>query len=194
MNSPQKPKISKKTSASHPTVLSFSRDQIERGNFSPLLWFLSSTTCGADVWSLKSSVSFCFHGYQNDPRELWQIPEVRSYLQQMLSMWTEWMFFVSLSDESLLTSVLSITNAELVNDSSQVKLGQDATETVGRAMDGIQAVFNDYGFPQKSKKSIEVAVLQYLSDKLTPRIFDGNHRPMSGDASNYSGANERHQI
>jgi hypothetical protein len=179
MNSRLNKKSSKQTHLSRPVVLSFPRHQIETGDLSPLIFFLMGTTSGEDVWLLKNSMSFCFDGYQDDARELWQIPDVQRYLQKMFSVWTEWMFFVSLTDESLLISVLSITNAELVKNSSQITLRQDATKKVACAMDGIQAVFNDYGFPIVEKNRIAMAILQYLSQKLTPRMFDGIHRPVS---------------
>ena len=55
-----------------------------------------------------NSVSLVVEGYDADPRELCEIPEVRAYFVHLLERWPYWFFFCSLEDSNLMMMLLSV--------------------------------------------------------------------------------------
>jgi len=70
------------------------RKDIEAKNIGNALEFLTELLCAREiVMSMKDKVEFSVHGYDDDPRELYEIPEVLEFLRQLDEVWPYWMLF-----------------------------------------------------------------------------------------------------
>lgn len=70
------------------------RDDIENKNTAPLLDFLNYLASAREIaLGTMEKIEFSVHGYDNDPRELWVIPEVREFLKVVDEKWPYWMMF-----------------------------------------------------------------------------------------------------
>ncbi|NMQ06305.1 hypothetical protein E4Q08_14120 [Candidatus Accumulibacter phosphatis] len=109
-----------------PVILMFSRLQVETCDVDEPLELLRSLTADRDV-AIKfcGRISLVVDGYNDDPRELFEIPEVRAYVDRLDREWSYWFFFLSQADESikLLESCLCET-IEVVPGVTSIDLDQ----------------------------------------------------------------------
>ena len=86
----------------------FSRSAVEMGDsadfrdrFSP-----DALPSGNRLAAMMDSLIPCIAGYDNDVREIYAIPEVRSFYKVLVRQWPFWLFFGNLQTESLMTLAL----------------------------------------------------------------------------------------
>ena len=84
---------------------------IVAGDISGMLSALKSLSSDrSSAMSAEGAVTLVFHGYDDDPRELEAIPEVRAWFAQLFEAWPYWSFFASRIDQTVplvLTLLLS---------------------------------------------------------------------------------------
>ena len=102
----------------------------------------------------KSACSFCFHGYDDDPREILEIPEVMRWLNESIHLNIPWFYFLKPTVDSglnilLCAYVTPISLTETVN-STRAKVDLDSVE------DFIRVVFHNINtFTEKYGISME---------------------------------------
>jgi len=87
-----------------PLICVISRDEIESQDFSGATNFFDRVLANSSVARrCQGSLEFSIYGYEADPRELYEIQEVRYYLQMLEPMVKYWFFFLNphLSSHSL---------------------------------------------------------------------------------------------
>jgi hypothetical protein len=75
-------------------VLLIDRENVETNHVTPLLEqlrALSSTREAALQW--EGTLTFAFDGWDDDPRETAQIPEIRAYFAKLTEAWPYWLHF-----------------------------------------------------------------------------------------------------
>ncbi len=84
---------------------------INSGDISGMLTALKSLSSDrSSAMSAEGAVTLVFHGYDDDPRELEAIPEVRAWFAKLFEAWPYWSFFASRIDQTVplvLTLLLS---------------------------------------------------------------------------------------
>ncbi len=84
---------------------------ITAGDISEALSALKSLSGDrSSAMSAEGAVTLVFHGYDNDPREIAAIPEVREWFVKLFAAWPYWSFFASRVDQTvplILTLLLS---------------------------------------------------------------------------------------
>ncbi|MBK7676957.1 MAG: hypothetical protein IPJ27_20595 [Candidatus Accumulibacter sp.] len=79
-----------------PVILMFSRRQVETCDVDEPLELLRSLTADR-----RTAIEFCgrislvVDGYNDDPRELFEVPEVRAYIKRLDLAWPYWFFLLS---------------------------------------------------------------------------------------------------
>ena len=76
-------------------VLQISREEVEAKNVAHPLDMLMVLTDNKDKFFLyKESLVVVFDGYEDDPREMAQIPEVRKYIKHLVEIWPYFPWFM----------------------------------------------------------------------------------------------------
>ena len=76
-------------------VLDISRGEIESGNIASVLERLHILTDSAEnARRYRESLVFQVRGYDDDPRELPEIVEVRAFFRRVASEWPHWLWFL----------------------------------------------------------------------------------------------------
>lgn len=93
-------------------VLSLLRQDIEAGNINRAYGVLAELTANADrAIQHRGSLAFMFQGYDCDSREIYSIPEVRDFFNNLANAWPYWAWFMEPEPEmpflSLLMSLLT---------------------------------------------------------------------------------------
>ncbi|MBN6740606.1 hypothetical protein JKG47_08710 [Acidithiobacillus sp. MC6.1] len=77
-------------------VLFIPRADVESMNIGPTLKILESLSVSADaVRGYCGRLIITFDGYDNDQREVWEIPEIRSYFAKLTEAWPYWLWFMN---------------------------------------------------------------------------------------------------
>lgn len=74
-------------------LLEIARDNIEAGRVSSALVY-ALTDSREHLLAYHESISFSISGYDHDPRELPEIPEVRRFMSQLAQEWPHWIWFL----------------------------------------------------------------------------------------------------
>ena len=83
----------------------------------------------SSAMSAEGAVTLVFHGYDDDPRELEGIPEVRAWFAQLFSAWTYWSFFASRIDQTVpLVLSLLLSGEAVVGEPGMVGWSFDLVE------------------------------------------------------------------
>ena len=99
----------------------FTRDCVEDRDFTHFLstWGSSILPDGPDLRSYLDKFPFWVGGYDDDPRELFAIREVRSFFREFNSAWPFWFFACNLDMPSLLTMTLCCLDTLQVTQQSR---------------------------------------------------------------------------
>lgn len=85
---PQSPRLDLRPGVSEPVVLLISRREVEAGDLGSVLSRLKVLLATReDAWLYRGQMTLVVDGYNNDPRELVDIPEVRTLLLGLESSW-----------------------------------------------------------------------------------------------------------
>jgi hypothetical protein len=113
----------------------FSRDRMEAGDSKDFLSRFGKhrVPVGNQLGAMMNSLALMIEGYDDDPREIYAIPEVRAFYQQLWERWPYWLFFCNLDTENLMTMVmccLESLDALKVKGQDQVQVSIDPLEVV----------------------------------------------------------------
>lgn len=90
-----------------PIIIIISREEVEAGDIEPALHIFKQFVASPEVAkSYQEKVDIAFHGYDNDSRELFEIPEVRNYVFKLDDVFPFWLFFLSKRFHDLYALVL----------------------------------------------------------------------------------------
>lgn len=91
-------------------LLSISRTAVENLDYEPFLKLLKLENLpkGRELAKCMGRNTFTIDGYDDDPREIWQIPEIREYFSGIEKIWSYWLFFCDIHNASFLPTVASI--------------------------------------------------------------------------------------
>lgn len=79
-----------------------SRREVEAGDLASVLSRLKVfLATRQDAWLYRGQMTLVVDGYNNDPRELVDIPEVRNLLRGLESSWPQWAYFFNQVDDSI---------------------------------------------------------------------------------------------
>ncbi len=87
---------------SEPIYLVISREQINECDISGPLRVLRQLQGNPEkAVAACGRISLVIDGYNKDPRELFEIPEVRRFIKELDAIWPYWFFFLSQADDSI---------------------------------------------------------------------------------------------
>jgi len=86
----------------------FSRDRVEAGDAKDFLSRFGKfrVPVGKQLKGMMNSLALMIEGYDDDPREIYAIPEVRTFYQQLWQRWPYWLYFCNLDTEILMMMVM----------------------------------------------------------------------------------------
>ncbi len=154
-----------------PVILMFSRRQVETRDIDEPLELLRSLTADR-----RTAIEFCgrislvVDGYNDDPRELFEVPEVRAYIKRLDLAWPYWFFFLSQIDESikLLESCLCET-IEVVPGVTSVDMGQ-LERSLARHFGGMHQLGEELKLPEEMCEEVAEGIIGMFQNAAVERI------------------------
>lgn len=124
------------------------------------------TSTKNNAWNARGSVTLSFEGYDSDPRELWEIREVRSYVKKLTDAWPNWMYFIDNSMYSFVATYLCLVEVRRTTDPNKVDVGTGCAEVLTRGFEGINDLCEQYDFPEEICEEVTQRVAIALGMKL----------------------------
>lgn len=92
-----------------PVIYEFIRSKVERGDLNHFLgiYSLNRLPTGRRLRQMMNSMVFVVDGWNNDPREVQTIPELRKFYREFQQAWPFWFYFWNLHQDGLKPMVLS---------------------------------------------------------------------------------------
>ncbi|MEI6819330.1 MAG: hypothetical protein WCL19_06980 [Verrucomicrobiota bacterium] len=84
-------------------VVMFSKEQVRQRKLNHFLKTFGADALpeGADLAAMIGSFQFLVDGWNDDPNELYAIPEIRKFYQHFHNVWPYWFYFCDLHTETL---------------------------------------------------------------------------------------------
>jgi len=148
-------------------VLYITRREIEAMNVgSTVDRLMTMSDTRANVLRLKNSLHLAVDGWNSDPRELYEIPEVTRFFRAVANQWNGWLHFVDCEDDTLPLLIRLLTDVRRVSESGGL-VGAcfiDPTQAMKCARHlfaGLNALYESYGFGEAAiaARTAEVAAV-----------------------------------
>lgn len=160
----QPPRLDLRPGVTEPVVLLISRREVEVADLasvvSRLKVFLATRE---DAWRYRGQLTLVMDGYNNDPRELVDIPEVRTLLRGLEAEWPYWAYFFNQVDDSIKLLLSCVAGSRFLGRGA-VEMDADlVAAALARAFGGMNMIFDRFGFPEnelETKSNGLVEVLQ----------------------------------
>jgi hypothetical protein len=143
------PRIDLRPGVSEPVVLMISRREVEEADLASVLSRLKVfLATREDAWLYRGQMTLVVDGYNNDPRELVDIPEVRVLLRGLEAEWPYWAFFFNQVDDSIKLLLSCVAGSRYLGNGA-VEMDADlVAAAMARAFGGMNAVFERFDFPE----------------------------------------------
>ena len=81
----------------------FSRSKVESGDWSHFLGLYApdKLPTGLRLREMMNSFVFCIEGWDDDPREIHMVPEIRRFYSTFHKVWPYWLYFCNLDQDGL---------------------------------------------------------------------------------------------
>ena len=91
----------------------FRRDEVERGELGRVLDLLSALTASRQAAEYgEGRLIFFFSGWDEDPREISEIPEIRAWFAKLTEAFPYWLHFAEKQGETLLNALMLLCRGE----------------------------------------------------------------------------------
>jgi len=102
-----------------------------------------------DCWLYRGQLSIAFDGYEADPRELIEVPEVRSFVATVHAAWPYWAFFLNQLDHTINLWAACLCG-DVFPGGGQVQIDvQKLRELLIQGFAGMNELFMKHDFPEK---------------------------------------------
>lgn len=151
-------------------VIVISRQDIEAKNFSALLVLEEVLSDAATARHYRERLDICVSGYDEIKLELWEIPEVRDYIQALDEKWPYWLFFMSRAGLGLQFAmqcfVPPFLTREAFNQEFPRRMEQLFTK---RWFPAMNTVADWAGFEEKDIRALTDSAVEYMFSGPTNR-------------------------
>jgi hypothetical protein len=146
-------------------VILATREEIENQDLSRIEPLLNSLL--KSPLDFYGSVDIVVDGYDNDPRELWEIPEVRSWFQVLDKRWPYWFYFSCTETAGLCTVMLCCVKTEKV-DATHLRVSPlDAAVFFAEHFVPMNDIFEKTGQSIEENRRRTEMISDYFSRRLT---------------------------
>lgn len=146
---PHPPRFDLRPGVTEPVVLLISRRAVEAFDVASITSRLKPILANREnAWRYRCQMILVIDGYDNDPRELVDIPAVRRFLCKLDTQWPYWAFFFNQVDDTIKIYLSCLCGAAF-HGNGAVEL--DIQKLQSTLMDGFTAmneIFERFGFPE----------------------------------------------
>lgn len=163
MNPPQIPVLA---IAAPPVLVIISREQVDLQDYEELLLALRPMADDAEsTREYGGRLEFVFEGFENDPREVYAIPEIRQFVSSLTERFPFWFHFCGKVDDTLfaLMACLMPLGETVIQDGLAITPRLPGSEgVIHRLFVGMNTLYADHGFTKAEQSMTTKIVSEYL--------------------------------
>lgn len=151
-------------------VVSITRDEVTNGSVGTVverLMLLSDTKENAVRFCGR--LSFSFGGWESDPRELYQIPEVVSYFREITRQWPFWLHFLEKHGDSIGLTVMLLNDVKPVFTKGGRRVAaidpQALRTTLLKLFDGMNILYDNLGLDEALNRQVTAEVVAAIESR-----------------------------
>ena len=110
----------------------------------------------------RERVDLAFHGYSNDPRELYDIPEVRDFCAKLDDAFPYWFYFLSTEGVTLGVIACCLCSVTKLRP-GVVSFGPDLLQFMTRHFEALNWLFDNYSLDERHNVEVSGNVAEYFS-------------------------------
>lgn len=151
-----------------PIAVIISRAEVEAGDIEHVLSTLRRFTLTPETARASfERVDIAFHGFDQDTRELYEIPEVRSFVYQLDEQFPFWLFFLSKRHLGLQCLLLCFLPPYLTEQARSRIFPERINQLLSsRWFPAMNQLCEYAGFSERQVKQLTDRVVNYISDGL----------------------------
>ena len=158
------PRLDLRKGVTDPVVLLISRRQVEQQDLASVLDSLKVfTATREDAWLYRGQMSLVVDGYNHDPRELVDIPEVRHFLKGLAAQWPYWGFFLNQVDDSIKILGSCCCGVEFPGRGAVLIDPSLLPGFLNQAFAGMNALFDQHGFPEHELEAMSMGLVALIA-------------------------------
>jgi hypothetical protein len=159
------PKLAMRKGITDPVVLLISRRQVEQNDMASVLASLKLFTASKeDAWLYRGQITLTVDGYNNDPREIVDIPEARAFLKSLSKTWKHWAFFLNQVDDSIKLLTACACGDSFPGRGAVVMDAAKLPAFLQFAFDGMNELFDKHGFPESENEAMSQGLIAIVLD------------------------------
>lgn len=132
-----------------PVVLLVSRREVEQADLGSVLSRLKPfLATREDARRHRGQMTLVVDGYDDDPRELVDIPEVRALLRRLEAQWPYWAYFFNQVDDSVKLLLSCAAGSRFLGRGAVEMDPVAVSHALAHGIGGMNEVFERFGFPE----------------------------------------------
>ena len=144
-------------------LVSVSREDVESHDISWTLDILSGLLAdAATVENFQGRVNVSFAGFDDDPREIYEIPEIRRFCSELDKKFPYWLYFLSTDDSSLKMMVFCLCKIEKKGPGLVMLDNIDLGRFLYTHFPPFNELFAKYSLNEHTNRTISDKIFQYL--------------------------------
>ncbi len=148
------------------------RESVITGDTAPLLeklGFLSESREAAMQW--EGRLTFSFDGWDFDPRETAEIPEIRSFFQSLTAEWPYWLHFSEKVGDTVLHVIRLLCHGKYVRRQPGIATWAfadfaEVQQVLLQLFCGQNVMYDRFGLPETMNERITQEVMQLIENSL----------------------------
>ncbi len=157
------PRLDLRPGVTEPIVLMISRREVEAGDIASVVFRLKPFLANReDAWRYRGQMTLVVDGYNNDPRELVDIPEVRALLCGLELAWPGWAYFFNQVDDSIKLLLCCVAGSRFPGRGAVEMDTVLVAAALKRAIGGMNMIFNRFGFPEGELEKMSNGLVEVL--------------------------------
>jgi hypothetical protein len=159
----RRPRLDLRPGVSELVVLLISRREVEAADIASVLSRLKPFLATRDeAWRYRGRMTLVVDGYNHDPRELVDIPEVRTLLRKLEASWPAWAFFFNQVDDSITLLLSCVAGSRFLGRGAVEIDAEMVAAALGRAFGGMNMIFDRFGFPEDELEKMSKGLVEVL--------------------------------
>lgn len=157
------PRIDLRPGVTEPVIIMISRRQVESRDMASVVNELKILLASReDCWLYRGQVSLVVDGYEDDPRELVDIAEVRDFLRNFAVQWPYWGFFFNQIDDSIILLGSCVCGKAYPGGGAVEMDVEKIKQFLLDGFEGMNALFDKHGFPESELESMSRGLIEVM--------------------------------
>jgi hypothetical protein len=155
-------------------IVTITRDDIEQCNTEQALASLNQLVASPEALAASNgTISLLVSGYDDDPRELHMIPEVREYFKILDEGFPYWFHVCTRIEHSLrllfmvLVDMTPVMGAAHPSTAGVQFSNDDLNDFINRHLDAMDSLHGKHGFPEQENERITALVMNYFQSLIS---------------------------